>query len=212
MTILLIRHGETAANAARIVQLPEEPLSKRGLGQAARVARRIEQNALPVLRILSSDLERARSTAAAIGAVTGAAVDTEPLLQERNFGDLRGRAYADLGLDPMADNYHPPAGESWEQFHQRAARAWQQVESAALALGNKGCLVVVTHGLVCRSFAEHHLTLEPATPPPIRWGNTSLTEIEHEAPWRVSVLNCTLHLQGHLEGDFADATADPSGL
>ena len=31
MQIFLIRHGETAANAARIVQTPDTPLSERGI-------------------------------------------------------------------------------------------------------------------------------------------------------------------------------------
>ena len=33
MAIFLIRHGETAGNANRVVQVPETPLSERGLAQ-----------------------------------------------------------------------------------------------------------------------------------------------------------------------------------
>ena len=41
MTILLIRHGETALNAARIVQPADTPLSERGIAQARALARRL---------------------------------------------------------------------------------------------------------------------------------------------------------------------------
>lgn len=208
MPILLLRHGETAANAARVVQLPTEPLNRRGIGQAKRAAERIRGSKLAVTRVLCSDLERARMTAQPIYELTGVEIESEPLLQERNFGDLRGRPYADLGLDPMAEGYHPPAGESWRQFHERAARAWKRVESCALELENDEVLVVVTHGLVCRSFAERHLDLGDGGPAPARWANTSWTEIESRAPWRVSVLNCT----GHLDDGYADAPASASGL
>jgi len=34
MAIFLIRHGETLGNASRTVQLPDNPLSPRGVAQA----------------------------------------------------------------------------------------------------------------------------------------------------------------------------------
>jgi len=41
MTILLVRHGETAGNAARILQRPDIPLNERGIRQAAQLAERL---------------------------------------------------------------------------------------------------------------------------------------------------------------------------
>ena len=38
MAIYLVRHGETASNAARVVQTPEVPLSPRGEDQARRLS------------------------------------------------------------------------------------------------------------------------------------------------------------------------------
>jgi broad specificity phosphatase PhoE len=40
MTILLVRHGETAGNASRILQRPDVPLNERGLRQADLLAQR----------------------------------------------------------------------------------------------------------------------------------------------------------------------------
>ena len=188
--IFLIRHGETAGNAARIVQLPDIPLSARGRAQAERLARRLAREG--VAQILSSDLPRARETAETLQRVTGAPITFEPLLHERNFGDIRGTAYVDLGFDMFAADYVPPNGESWPVFHARVDRAWERVQ--ALAAATDGNLAVVTHGLVCRSLASRHLRLPDGTLTPERWENTSVTIVECPAPWRVTLLNCVAHL------------------
>lgn len=188
--IFLIRHGETVGNAARIVQLPDAPLSPRGVAQAERLARRLAAEG--VARIVSSDLARAATTAHALQRATGALLGFEPLLHERNFGDIRGISYAELGFDMFEPGYAPPNGETWPVFHARVDRAWANVR--ALAAAGEGNLAVVTHGLVCRSLAARHLTLPAGTPAPERWENTSVTIVEHAAPWHVRLLNCVVHL------------------
>jgi broad specificity phosphatase PhoE len=192
--IFLIRHGETAGNAARIVQRPDVPLSPRGIAQAERLAQRLAREG--VARIVSSDLARARQTAEALARVTGAPLGFEVLLHERNFGDIRGTAYAQLGFDMFAPDYAPPNGETWAVFHARVDRAWARVQ--ALAAATDGNLAVVTHGLVCRSLAGRHLELPEGVVAPERWENTSVTVIACPAPWRVTLLNCIAHL-GDLE-------------
>ena len=132
--ILLVRHGETASNAARVVQTPETPLSPRGVQQAERIAERLKS--FSVSRILTSDLPRALETAQRVQAATGAPLALEPLLQERNFGDIRGTPYSKLGFDLFGPNYAPPGGESWEAFHQRVDRAWARVRAEAAAGAN----------------------------------------------------------------------------
>ena len=203
MAIYLIRHGETDGNKDRVVQVPQTPLNKSGMAQAARLALRLRGS--NIRRILSSDLTRAHMTAEPLEESLGVEIEPEPLLQERNFGDLRGRPYASLGFDPMAEGYAPPGGESWDVFHERAARAWQRVTEAAAIEGD---LAIVTHGLVCHSFELHHLTRSPGTESTERWGNTSLTIIEEDAPWKIRLLNCT----DHLDGDVIDDTALKSGF
>ena len=190
MSIFLIRHGETHGNAARIVQRPDNPLSPRGVAQAERLARRLQ--AERIAGILSSDLTRAVMTAEAIRRATGAPLQYDPLLQERNFGDLRGTPYADLVSDPFALDYEPPNGESWTVFHARVARAWSLVQQ--IADRTEGHLAVVTHGLVCRSLATHHLILPDGQDVPLKWENTALTIVDGPLPWRASLLNCVAHL------------------
>ena len=189
--LFLIRHGETVGNAARMVQLPDDPLSPRGLAQAEQLAERLAPEG--IVRIVSSDFARAARTAQTIQHRLGLPLSFEPLLQERNFGDLRGRPYTDFAFDPFAPDYVPPNGESWEAFHHRVDRAWAQVQAVAAATG--GHLAVVTHGLVCRSLAARHLALPDGTVVPERWENTSVTIVDCAAPWQVHLLNCVAHLE-----------------
>ncbi|HRO58174.1 MAG TPA: histidine phosphatase family protein, partial [Burkholderiaceae bacterium] len=132
MSLILVRHGETALNASRVIQPIDTPLSERGLAQAAAVGRRLsrgEQGARP-RGILSSDLPRALQTAMAIASATGLEVRTTELLHERNFGDWRGRAYDTLGFDPLATDDAPPGGESAAQFRARVALAFDAILAA----------------------------------------------------------------------------------
>jgi probable phosphoglycerate mutase len=201
--LFLIRHGETVGNASRTVQLPDDPLSSRGAAQAERLALRLAREG--IARIVSSDFTRARSTAEALQRITAAALSFEPLLQERNFGDLRGTPYAELGLDMFAPGYAPPNGETWATFHARVDLAWARVQ--ALAATTAGPLAVVTHGLVCRSLAARHLLLPPGAVAPERWENTSLTIVDWPAPCRVRLLNCVAHLEGLDAAPLADGGA-----
>lgn len=188
--IHLVRHGETPGNARRFLQLPETPLSERGGEQARRLGQRLARR--EVARILTSDYARAEATAACIAAATGAPLEREPLLRERDFGALRGTPYAELRVNPFAPDYAPPDGESWEVFHARVDRAWERALEAAKA----GPLVVVTHGLVGLSLATRHLTFpESETPEFTGLANTSLTSVESTPPYRVTRFNCTAHLE-----------------
>jgi len=191
MSILLVRHGETASNAARILQTPDIPLSARGIAQADRLAERVAK--LGVAAIVSSDYVRAQMTAERVRAATGAAIELWPELRERNFGALRGRAYADLGFDPFALDYTPPEGESWGVFHERAARAWVKV--LARARETSGNLAVISHGLVVRAFAEREVGLG-GLEAPLTWPNASLTIVASDPPPALEVLNCIDHLAG----------------
>jgi broad specificity phosphatase PhoE len=197
MTILLVRHGETDGNAARILQRPDVPLNDRGLRQAEQLARRL--SALGFARILCSDLLRARMTAAPLAARSGVAIEQSPLLQERNFGDLRGMAYAALTEDPFGPDVRPPNGEDWPTFHARVADAFAFIVSRRRSMN--GTLVVVTHGLVCRALVERHALLPEGVAIPERFDNASITGIHDDAPHRVSLLNCTAHLMTSLEAD-----------
>jgi len=200
MTILLVRHGETDGNATRVLQRPDVPLNERGMRQAEQLAGRL--CARGFVRIVCSDLLRARMTAAPLAAGSGIAVEESPLLQERNFGDLRGMPYAELTEDPFGPDSRPPNGEDWPTFHARVADAFAFIVSRRR--GANGPLVVVTHGLVCRALVARHARLPAGAVAPERFDNTSITVLHEDAPHAVGLLNCTRHL-------VASTAADRSG-
>jgi broad specificity phosphatase PhoE len=188
MGIWLVRHGETALNATRVLQFPETPLSERGIEQAQRLARRL--TAAPVDEILTSDHTRARMTADVIERALRVPVQIEPLLQERSFGALRGTAYADLEEDVFAPDYAPPGGERISEFQARVARAWLRVTERASRLD--GDLVAVSHGLVCACVLDRHVDLTDGGPSQ-GLANTAVTYVEGP-PWAARLVGCTAHL------------------
>ena len=190
MNIILIRHGETPLNRARILQPADTPLSDLGQQQAKAMAQRLKEE--PIDAILSSDMTRAAQTAQALSDATDIPIAFSTLLHERSFGDLRGQRFDDLGFDPMAPSYAPPNGETWEQFYQRVAEAFELVIQTANAQNKT--LAVVSHGLVIREIVNRHLSSQGQAPE--RLENTSVTIFEKQPPHTVSVLGSADHIQG----------------
>jgi len=197
MTILLVRHGETDGNAARILQRADLPLNARGMRQAEQLAARLCAEGF--IHILCSDLTRARMTAAPLAARSRIAIEESPLLQERNFGDLRGLPYAALRKDPFGPDFAPPNGEDWPTFHARVADAFAFI--VARRRNVDGVLVVVTHGLVCRALVARHARLPDGVAAPERFDNTGVTVLHEDAPHAVGLVNCTRHLATSLDMD-----------
>lgn len=198
--ILLIRHGETDHNKNQIVQPADTPLSAEGVEQARLLAMRLKTDNIGA--ILCSDLPRAKQTAQQIQQQQSCEIRFTELLRERNFGELRGLPYGQIGVDFFAQDYIPPMGESWPQFHHRVAEAWQQIVMAS----NKcsADLVVVTHGLVCKALVENHLHKGAGISIPERWSNTSVTEIVVAETFQLGLINNTDHLSEIMNANLSD--------
>ena len=216
MAILLIRHGETDGNRNRILQVPETPLSDRGLAQAARLGQRLAS--VPITEIWTSHLPRARMTAAAIEATTGISAQEEPNLEERSLGSLRGTAYDDLDFDPFMPGFAPPEGETWEVFNDRVDRMWERIERhwhdhfSTTAATESRHFAIVSHGLFLRSLIERHLFSEEqrathsTADAPFVIANTSLTVVapavaDSGSRHRVELIACAAHLEGDSAHD-----------
>ena len=203
MPLLLIRHGETLLNAARTVQPAATPLAPRGLAQAELLAQRVV--GLKPAAILSSDMPRAWQTAEAIGRHTGLEPISTELLRERNFGDLRGRPYDSLSFNPLEMIEAPANGESLAEFHERVTEAFEYAARMRVTLD--GPLVVVCHGLVIHAMLANCIDTGKQ-PVPARIGNTSITQVVAQHPFKAELVNCTVHLDGT---DLAEDTKSLSG-
>ena len=193
MPIYLIRHGETALNAARILQPTDTPLSAAGLEQAQALALRM--SAVRLNAIMSSDLPRAFQTAQAVMSkqrnVNQSSIHINPLLQERDLGDYRGKPYDAVGKDILTLQEAPPGGESMPEFAARVALAFSAMVQLQARYEH---LAVVTHGLVIREMIVQHLSLRAGIEAPRHIGNTSVTVFETTPPYWVDVLNSTGHM------------------
>jgi broad specificity phosphatase PhoE len=92
---VLIRHGESAWNAAGRWQGPgDPPLSPRGREQAVRLADALAGEGIDA--IVSSDLLRATETAGILAARLDATVAADPRLRELDVGRWSGRTRAEI--------------------------------------------------------------------------------------------------------------------
>jgi len=148
--LLLLRHGRTTWNAARRMQgQADAPLDETGHQQAATAAQRLARYAPDLL--VSSDLQRATSTAAAIAEVTGLPVQIDPRLRERAFGAWQGHTLAEVEATWPAAYARWRAGaavdeagvESLDDLAKRAASALRDIAERAV---DGQTAVVVGHG------------------------------------------------------------------
>ncbi len=174
MSIYLIRHGQTNGNRDRIVQTPDTPLSELGQQQAQQLALRFKN--IPVTKIICSDYLRTQQTAAPLLASNQTSLSLQPLLRERNFGDLRGKAYTDIHTDFFAEGYIPPNGETHQQFIERVNLVWEFILTGYH--NTTGSLIVMTHGLVLRELIKQHLIVDEVMLPLSDFQNTCITEVD----------------------------------
>lgn len=190
MSIYLIRHGQTNGNRDRIVQTPDTPLSDLGHQQAKQLAKRFED--IPVDNIICSDYLRTQQTIEPIREMKPSSFSLEPLLRERSFGDLRGKAYDDIDADFFDEGYAPPNGETHQQFVERVNQAWECILN--VYQNTQGNLVVMTHGLVLRELVKQHLVVKDDVLPMSDFQNTCVTEINGADKKTVVVLCDAAHL------------------
>ncbi len=166
-TVLLVRHGRTAANASGTLAgwTPGIGLDDAGRLQAQSLAERLAP--VPLAALVTSPLQRCRETAEALLAVPGPkrAKRPEPLVDDRlgeaRYGDWTGRSLKELSKEPLwrVVQAHPSAvtfpgeqGESMLAMQVRAVDAVREHDTAvATAHGDSAVWVAVSHGDVIKS-------------------------------------------------------------
>ncbi len=148
--ILLIRHGQTDWNSeGRWQGHIDIPLNTNGLEQAQALALHLKDH--PITAIYSSDLLRARQTAAPIAQALGLTVQADARLRELNLGSFQGLTNAEISSQypqqaaQMREDYlgFPfPEGESRRTMQQRALATFREI--VAKEPGPE--IAIVTHG------------------------------------------------------------------
>lgn len=147
--VLLVRHGQTDANLEpiRVQGRLDVPLNQTGRRQAVELADRVA--GLGLRALYSSDLSRARETAAAVAERTGLEVIVDPRLAEGWRGRWEGHLFADIATqEPEAyaawrradEGFRFPEGESLAEHRARTSAVLADVREGPLPA------LVVTHG------------------------------------------------------------------
>ena len=166
-TVLLIRHGRTAANASGTLAgwTPGIGLDDTGRAQAQALAERLAE--VPFAALVTSPLQRCRETTEALRSVPGPrkmarpAAVVEDRLGEAHYGDWTGRPLKELAKDPLwrVVQAHPSAvtfpgdeGESMLGMQLRAVEAVRHHDAlVAKEHGDDAVWVAVSHGDVIKS-------------------------------------------------------------
>lgn len=164
--LLLIRHGQTTYNATgRMQGHLDTELSEVGLSQARAAADLLVDKRITA--IVSSDLIRARDTAAVIGEKLGIEVDVDKRLRETHLGDWQGMTSAEVDEQyPGAraiwrhdPTWAPPQGESRVDVATRARPVIDELMRAHPEW-DEGAVLVVAHGGAISALTCHLLGLD----------------------------------------------------
>ena len=139
-------------------RLPGHSLNDLGRDEAGRLAEGLAGR--PIAAVISSPLDRARETAAAVAMRLRLSVEIEPDLNEIDFGEWTGRRFDELHAQPEWQAFNTlrsvtqiPGGETMLAAQSRAV-------SAALRLRARWPtqeIVLVTHGDIVKALLAHWL-------------------------------------------------------
>jgi ribonuclease H / adenosylcobalamin/alpha-ribazole phosphatase len=198
---LLLRHGETPFSAEhRFAGRGDIPLTGVGKRQATAAARRLAKRG-GVDVIVTSPLQRARATAEAVAAATGAPLEFDDDLIETDFGKWEGLTFAEAAAQwpdeisawlATADAA-PPGGESFATVARRVLGALDRL----LTTYPGRRLLLVSHVTPIKTLACRALLAPPAAMFRMNLSVASLCEIDWfaDGPALVRSLNDTSHLR-----------------
>jgi probable phosphomutase (TIGR03848 family) len=168
-TLILVRHGRTAANVDGVLagRAPGVALDDVGRSQAAAAAERLAE--VPIVELVSSPLQRCRQTAELIAARRRdeLSVVVEPGITECDYGRWQGRRLAELAREQLWRQVQAepasvvfPGGESIAAMRERAVTAVARHDAAVTdAHGRHAVWVAVSHADVIKAILADALGL-----------------------------------------------------
>ncbi|MGY4720987.1 MSMEG_4193 family putative phosphomutase [Naumannella huperziae] len=166
-TVLLVRHGRSTANTARVLagRTPGIDLDETGRGQASRLGDALRE--VELAAAVTSPLERCRQTAELILAGRGLEPVVEPELTECDYGEWTNRSLGELAKEdlwrtvqaaPSAVTF--PGGESMTAMAARGVAAIRaHAARVAAEHGPNAVWLAVSHGDVIKAILADALGL-----------------------------------------------------
>lgn len=153
---LLLRHGESMANAGRTVAgFLDAPLTQLGRTQAEEIKPLIAALEERPNLVYHSALSRARDTAAIVNQSILCPMHEHPDLAEQNYGDWQGQSW-DV-IDPFkTEDLDPPNGESKKQFYARAVAAIEHCLDHSAQIHQAPLPLIVCHGGIFNALRDYY--------------------------------------------------------
>lgn len=198
-SLLLIRHGQIAANAGgRWHGATDSPLTRHGRRQVARLARRVRVQWGELASIHSSPLIRCLDTAQAIGTELGQHVNVDDDLREYGIGELEDTTFAALQSEHdffrriKEDlDFAPAGGDSINAVARRIVPALQRIYATD---DSARPIAVVSHGAALAIALASLLDAEANHWTNYQIDNCSVTELLLEPEPLIAAFNSTEHL------------------
>ena len=183
--LLLIRHGESEANAKhQFVGHTDVDLSPKGMMQAEKTAEFIKEN-YKIDVVYASDLQRAYKTGKAVADKCGVEIISDPGLREIYAGDWEGKTRDEL-IETSPEylvwrddigSCTPPNGESIKAVYERIPLRLLQI-----AIENEGkTIAIASHAAAIRCVTAKWLGLGLSGMKLLPWApNASVTEVTFE--------------------------------
>ena len=188
--LVLIRHGETLANAQHLLQgASDGPLTVQGEQQSKQLGQHLRS--FPIDHIFSSDLIRAIKTAEAIAEHHKAVIEITPLIREWDCGVWDGRTAKEF-LEMLANSgksisaFEPEGGETLTEVRIRAVKFLDRI----LAHDRGKTVAVCSHGDFMRMFVGCLLNLDIDQASLFYFGNASYSLFEFDGrTWKAIFIN-----------------------
>ena len=149
MRIFLLRHGETALNAAGVLR-GQLDVALNAVGEAQALALGASFAAVALEKVVSSPLVRALDTARAVTARCGAPLSVDDRLRDRFYGEFAGRPVAEAEKEYGSID----AVSSVESLQALGDRAEEALVAAAESAKGHGPVALVTHDAIIRALLD----------------------------------------------------------
>jgi probable phosphomutase (TIGR03848 family) len=188
-TVLLVRHGRTAANTSGVLAGWTDgiDLDDHGREQAQALAQRL--GPIPVSMVVTSPLDRCQQTAKALlDGRNGTPLHVDERIGEVHYGDWTGQPLKVLAKQPLwkVVQAHPSAvvfpGEHGESMAAMQARAVAAIRAWNREVGDDGVYLAVSHADVIKAIladalGQHldqfqRIVVNPASLSVVQYGTT----------------------------------------